>query len=177
MKLDRSGSQFAGLGELTTMKTLEQSPLSDQFPQAELTKLQADLDRLREQISKPSDSVSVEIDGETALNNLAKEILRSRRRREKIFDAALFGEPAWDILLELYVAEFTGQRLCVSTVCHASAVPATTALRWVVKLENEKWIERMADPRDRRRTRLALTSRGLTAMRRYLNDYASGLGF
>src|SRR3990170_2463004 len=45
-----------------------------------------------------------------------REILRQRRNRDRFFDAELFADPAWDILLELYGAELGQHRLSVSSV-------------------------------------------------------------
>src|SRR5207253_8038317 len=53
---------------------------------------------------------------------LVREIIRSRRKRERIFGGALFGEPVWDMLLELFSAELTERELSISSVCYASAV-------------------------------------------------------
>ena len=35
---------------------------------------------------------------------IAKRLYRDRRRRADVFNADLFGEPAWDMLLDLYIA-------------------------------------------------------------------------
>jgi DNA-binding MarR family transcriptional regulator len=155
---------------LRVVTSEEQSLASDHHLQLELARIQADLDRIRQQISHTRQAASVENDSNALLVGLAKEILRCRRRREKIFGAELFGEPAWDILLELYVAQTTKQKLCVSSACYASLAPTTTALRWIIKLENDQWIERTPDPHDGRRTWLVLTCRGQTAIRRYLKE-------
>ena len=92
-----------------------------------------------------------------------RNIIRLRRRRDRIFGLGLFGEPAWDMLLELYAAEITGRRECVSGRC-VSGVPATTALRWITLLENAGWIARRADQLDRRRSFLSLTPKATSAM-------------
>ena len=105
------------------------------------------------------------------VHNLVPNILKLRARRRKVFGPALFGEPAWDMLLELYNGHFRGRRESVSSLCLASGVPQTTALRRIRVLESEGLIERAADPRDARRFFLALTDRGLDAMSRL---FASG---
>lgn len=93
-----------------------------------------------------------------------RNILRLRRRREAFFGSDLFGEPAWDMLLELYATELAGRRKSVSGLCSVSGVPSTTALRWIRMLENAGWIARMADPVDGRRSFLSLTAKARTAM-------------
>lgn len=44
------------------------------------------------------------------LGLLAEEIYRNRRRRARHMPSRLLGEPAWDILLDLYVAAGRGRR-------------------------------------------------------------------
>lgn len=89
-------------------------------------------------------------------------LYNSRRKRDRALDgfADLMGEPAWDILLCLLAASRENAEVSVSSACFASGVPATTGLRWVVKLEDRGLIERVDDPFDRRRSLLQLTETG-----------------
>ncbi len=62
----------------------------------------------------------------------AKEYYRKRRLRERMFgNPDLFADPAWDILIDLFIASEEGRKISVSSACIASAVPTTTALRWI----------------------------------------------
>src|SRR4051812_23053389 len=45
-----------------------------------------------------------------------RTILRARRLRDRFFEAQLFADPAWDILLELYAAELGRYRTSVSSL-------------------------------------------------------------
>lgn len=138
----------------------------------ELNQLQEQLDQLRARLSADEQAgTGPELDPVESLR-LVREILRSRRRRNEVFGDDLFGEPAWDLLLELYAAEITQQRVSVSSACIASAVPPTTALRWIEKLEKEGWIGREGDPLDRRRYWVFLKEQGIVAMRKYLERMA-----
>lgn len=129
----------------------------------EVKSLQARLERLFD-ISCDAGTVASEpLEGSEAQRR-ARNIIRLRRRREALFGRGLFGEPAWDMLLELYVAELAGRRECVSGLCCVSGVPSTTALRWIGLLENAGWISRTADPRDGRRSFLSLTRKARAAM-------------
>src|SRR6185503_13969819 len=156
------------------MKCVEMSPApvdgaaAERFPQ--LANIQQQLDQLRDKLVANCTSDTVVSDA--VLCRLAKEIVRSRRQREKIFGADLFGEPAWDILLELYAAGLGQQKLSVSGACYASAVPHTTGLRWVLKLEKDGWIRRVNDPFDGRRSWVELTEEALAAMRKHLIQLA-----
>src|SRR3990170_5848442 len=103
-----------------------------------------------------------------------RAILKLRRRRDQFFEAELFADPAWDILLELYAAMLEQQRITVGTLCVASAVPSTTALRWISILEGKGLIRREADPMDGRRFHLSLSSSGLEAIASYFEGVPAG---
>jgi len=92
-----------------------------------------------------------------------------RRQRAQIFGSAdLFGEPGWDILLDLYIAYAEGKQVSVSSACIGSASPATTGLRWLSVLAEQGLIAREADEQDQRRIMVRLTQRGVAAMERFL---------
>jgi hypothetical protein len=101
---------------------------------------------------------------------LAREHYRNRRRRDKIFATeTLFGEPAWDIMLDLFIAAKENRRVSVMSACIGAAVPSTTALRWISALEREDLLSREDDPDDARRTYVLLTPRGYAAMVDYFD--------
>jgi hypothetical protein len=56
----------------------------------------------------------------------------ARRKRAEFVPSALLAEPAWDILLDLYIRQAQGKRTTVSSACVGAIVPATTALRWLL---------------------------------------------
>ncbi|GAA0328886.1 hypothetical protein GCM10009087_43880 [Sphingomonas oligophenolica] len=95
----------------------------------------------------------------------ARAVYRARRQRDAAFgkDMDLFGEPAWDILLDLLVADADGRRISITSASGAANVPPTTALRMIAILEERGLIERSDDPCDRRRSWVTLTDRGRAA--------------
>lgn len=93
--------------------------------------------------------------------------IRSRRLREQFFAETLFGDPAWDMLLDLFAAALEQRQVSVSSLCIAAAVPPTTALRWIGTMHDAGLFERCADPSDRRRAYIALSQKGLDGMRNY----------
>ena len=97
------------------------------------------------------------------------EILRVRSMRGKFFKAELFADPAWDMLLDLYRAELDQYRVSVTSLCTASGVPTSTALRWLHTLEQDGLITRRQDPLDGRRTFVALASTAVEAMEAYFS--------
>lgn len=100
---------------------------------------------------------------------LARRAYADRRRRAKYFDISLFGEPAWDILLDLFIAAKEGRKVSVTSACIGAAVPSTTALRWIIVLENEELVSREDDPKDARRAFLYLTTKAYSQMIEYLS--------
>lgn len=99
---------------------------------------------------------------------LARKAYAQRRKRDSIFgNPDLFGEPAWDILLDLFIAHGEAKSVSVSSACIGSASPATTGLRWLGVLSEEGLIVRENDSGDNRRVLVRLTPRGLAAMEKY----------
>jgi len=102
------------------------------------------------------------------LGDLALRTYRERRRRNEIFaDDTLFGEPAWDILLDLFVAGEKNKRVAVTSACIGSGVPSTTALRWLNVLELRGLVEREDDNQDARRSFVRLTPKARDMMVEY----------
>ena len=98
-------------------------------------------------------------DGEQLLHPVDAE-LRRRRRREQKFKLNYFGDPAWDILLELERAQRLGHQLAVTDIGVEPQIPLTTVLRYLARLDEDGLIDRRTDPRDRRRIFVSLTSEG-----------------
>lgn len=108
---------------------------------------------------------------------LARKVYALRRKRAAIFgNPDLFGEPAWDILLDLFIADAEGKDVSVSSACIGSAAPATTGLRWLGVLANEGLIIREPDPADQRRVLVRLTAAARAGMERFFETVAETLG-
>lgn len=99
----------------------------------------------------------------------ASNTYRLRRQRERHFPASYFGEPAWDILLDLLANEMSGRPVSVSNACIAASAPATTGMRWLRVLEDDGYIKKARDQSDSRVTLVVLTD----LARARLNDYLS----
>jgi len=70
----------------------------------------------------------------------------------------MFGEPAWDLLLCLYIMD--GRRVTFGKLVNMIGEPMTTAVRWLDYLEKEHLIARRPDPSDRRMVCIELLDRG-----------------
>ncbi|MFA9199757.1 MAG: winged helix DNA-binding protein [Cypionkella sp.] len=101
---------------------------------------------------------------------LVRRIIRQRRLRADYFGQELFADPAWDILLDLTAARAEHVRVSVTSLCIASGVPPTTALRWIGQMTEAGLLEREDDDSDRRRAFIRLSDRAADAMARYFAE-------
>lgn len=102
---------------------------------------------------------------------IARHFLDARRARLDIMPRELFGEPAWDMLLDLFIAHHEGKRISVSSACIASGGSATTALRWLSRLEALGLIVRVGDSADRRRIFIELTQETRARLEHWAGSY------
>ena len=69
---------------------------------------------------------------EQSLTAVAENLYRFRRRRDTLmtaqFGTDIFADPAWDIILDLFIHHSKNQDVCVTSACAAAMVPITTAL-------------------------------------------------
>ena len=107
-------------------------------------------------------------------SRVIRRILRQRQQRARFFDAELFADPAWDMLLDLAAARAEHKRVSVTSLCIASGVPPTTALRWISQMTRAGLFERVEDTLDRRRAFIALTERAADGMGRYFEAIGAG---
>lgn len=96
-----------------------------------------------------------------------RDLLRARRLRADFLPGDLFADPAWDMLLDLLAARLDQERVSVSSLCIAAAVPPTTALRWIRTLTDRGLVERQADPYDGRRVFITLAQETADALIRW----------
>ena len=119
-------------------------------------------------LRSPTDDYADAAAGEAPVTAKAvRAVIAERRLRERFFDPDLFGEPAWDMLLDLYAARLEHTRVSVSSLCIAATVPSTTALRWLRTLTENGLVCRRADPQDRRRVFIELAETTANGMDRY----------
>ncbi|MCL6250694.1 winged helix DNA-binding protein [Altererythrobacter sp. KTW20L] len=105
---------------------------------------------------------------------LVRRIIQQRQARARFFDGDLFADPAWDMLLDLTAARVEHTRVSVTSLCIASGVPPTTALRWISQMTDAGLLERVEDDTDRRRAFIQLTDKAVDAMARYFAEIGKG---
>lgn len=99
---------------------------------------------------------------------IASSIYAARKRRTELFDPALFGEPAWDMLLILFISKARGEQLSTSILCSRSSTPHATGLRWIERLQEKELVTRQRASGDSRVMWVEITATGYRLMRRYV---------
>lgn len=100
---------------------------------------------------------------------LARLILWGRGLLESEVATDLFADPAFNILLTLYVSRSEARDISTSAACTASGVPTTTALRWINALARRGMIHKRSLASDRRFTYLELSDTTCTALDRFFD--------
>ncbi len=144
--------------------------MSFYLAQRRLRGLAREVRALRDALDAKSAATLPEADPGRGVSNLgmAEGILASRRLRDDLFGAEMFADPAWDMLLHLFVSGEQGNLVPVSSLCAASAVPQSTALRWIDTLANAGLLDRQLDSKDGRRILVGLTTEAANLMRLHM---------
>ena len=95
---------------------------------------------------------------------LARRLKGTRNQRDRFFDGNLFSEPAWDILLTLFIADTEGYRMAMGEVADACNIPLTTSLRWYSRLQDLDLIQRWPNRTNNRIVYLSLSPAGFARM-------------
>jgi len=106
---------------------------------------------------------------ELKLEQRARRLLENRRKRVAIFGAQMFAEPAWDMLLLLYLSG-RGRRQTQSSLCELSGASRSTAMRWIEFLAGRGLVRREDHPTDKRQNFVSLTEKGRHLLDLYLSE-------
>jgi hypothetical protein len=131
-------------------------------------------DRASPGFEEESDYPSAEL---AELIRKARAERRRRTLRARHLPAGLFGEPAWDLLLDIFANRAEGKRVSFSSTCLATGVPAGEAARWINVLEAEGLLFRRRDHKDRACLWLDLTDLGMERLCAHFRDIRTGTGF
>ncbi len=94
-----------------------------------------------------------------------------RAAREGIggfFGGDLFADPAFDMLLFVFLEEEAGRSVETSACYRASGVPRTTAVRWINMLVSMGMFQSTPHPTDRRLGLLSLSDEARVSVRQWL---------
>lgn len=113
---------------------------------------------------------SAEATERLALVGRAERHYAFRRQRERltgaVFGYGLFADPAWDMMLDLYVQTSRGISVSVTSACIGGTAPPTTALRYLADLEKRGIVQRFTNPTDKRSLHVRMTEEGMELMDR-----------
>ncbi|NIJ08041.1 DNA-binding transcriptional ArsR family regulator [Sphingomonas vulcanisoli] len=129
--------------------------------------------RIRDSVpSRRRERLSVDTIDQPDHLTLAEAMLSARRRIGNHFPPLLFADPARDLLLDLYASGLRGKPVSISSACIAAAVPATTALRWIKKLQRDGLVKLERDTADNRRVLIRLSEPAVSRVEAYVNEVA-----
>ncbi len=120
--------------------------------------------------------VDAEAPGAVDRGDYLRALVAARSDRAAIFDANLFSDPAWEMMLDLAVAEVSNRSISVTSLCIASGAPTTTALRRIDDLREAGLVDKMPDARDKRRIVVRLTPLGRERMDTFVQRQAERIG-
>lgn len=99
-----------------------------------------------------------------ALLGRARQARRLRATMGAFLPRDLLVDPAWDMMLDLFIAAGTGEHLYVKDVILMSGESAGSAMRRIDRLQEAGMLVRHPAPDDHRRVRIDLTLDGRCAM-------------
>lgn len=153
-----------------------------------LRSLAEQVSQVLDELGETTDSNSAKVSRETGTQSpvtrraypplphprIIRDILRRRRMRAQLFGDDWFADPAWDMMLDLAAAMSEEARVSVSSLCQASGVPQTTALRWINQMVDAGLLLRIDDPVDRRRAFIELSDETLRKLAQYFEEIGAG---
>ena len=103
----------------------------------------------------------------------AREQIAHRKRRTEHFPKGIFGEPAWDMLLVLYVSDGFAPET-IRDLREQAGLTHSTAFRWLDYLESQQLITRKSHLADKRSAYVELTERAREKLDQYFSGYFHG---
>ena len=101
---------------------------------------------------------------------------KARRERERLFGSKLFGDTAWDILLDLFMAREEGRDVTLSSIGETVSLAEPAMLRCLAMLIEEGLILREARSPHPRGNYLRLSAQALELMCEYFSRTMTGSG-
>ena len=152
------------------MRDIDIKKLTEQLDAA-----QAILDQIRitsgcENPGSPRAEPSARV--ETAVETARRAYNERKVRPNFVGNGDMFGEPAWDMLLDLFISQANEEEVTVKAGCLHADIPPTTTIRWLKVLEQNGLIMSHVDPADPKQHLIHLTATGYEGMLRYLESIA-----
>lgn len=99
-----------------------------------------------------------------ALLARARQARRLRATMSAFLPRDLLVDPAWDMMIDLFIAVATGERLHVKDLILMSGESGASAMRRIDRLQEAALLVRHPDPTDHRRVHISMTAKGQAAM-------------
>ena len=100
------------------------------------------------------------------------DVILARRMRASVLAPDLFSDPAWDLLLILFLARLRRQRMTTGQLTRETGVSPRTADRWLDALDRHGLLRRRPDPAgDMRNALVELSPGGASAMQQWLEAW------
>lgn len=125
--------------------------------------------RAADALVTPAPPTAATGDDRTIFVPCARAEFKNRRGRVAVFGQSMFGEPAWDMLLALYIMDMSGARQTVGDLMKLAGTPATTANRWLAYLVSHGLVRRDDHPTDARTSFVSLTDKARAKMDEYFS--------
>lgn len=113
-----------------------------------------------EPFSYPADLVRTNDDPAEGRLDLCEALLVKRQILTRHATHRLFFDPAWDMLVDLYIARARHLQISSTSLAYGANVPLSTATRLVHEMERYKLVTKVLDVQDRRRTFLQISDAG-----------------
>lgn len=127
------------------------------------------LRRIRDELAVVESMVRNEAEARITATDIGRIIRTAREGIGGFFDAELFADPAFDMLLFVFLEQEAGRTVETSACYRASGVPRTTAVRWINMLVANGMFESAPHPTDRRLALLSLSEGARANVRQWLN--------
>ena len=95
---------------------------------------------------------------------LVSQIVHARRTRSDFFAPEIFSDPAWDMLLVLFLGKVQGEVMTPYHFAQAVASPVSASFRWIDILERAGLVHSTRDPSSMEIKTVELASRGWSAI-------------
>lgn len=95
---------------------------------------------------------------------------RLRRIRDREFGPGLFGEPAWDLLLDLYIAASDPRLVSVMSASIAACASTHDTRSWLTLLEEHGLVERLYSDGESSRATIILSQSAFDRMTSLLSE-------
>jgi hypothetical protein len=107
---------------------------------------------------------------------LARRIYAAGIERERTFPEVVFDQPAWSIMIDLYIAHHEKRLVNMFGASIGSRVPQSTAHRWIERLEEAGLVARHPCAANARDVLVALTPAAVARMEGLLGRIGADLG-